>query len=65
MAEQERQVFRSDRLSKSLQLELLAWPGPFANGFVGLLQEQWEQLQGEPDWSEKIDQYLYGETITD
>ena len=23
------------------------------------------QLQGEPDWSEKIDQYLYGETITD
>jgi hypothetical protein len=23
------------------------------------------QLQGEPDWSEKIDQYLYGETIAD
>jgi hypothetical protein len=23
------------------------------------------QLQGEPDWSEKIDQYLYGETISD
>jgi hypothetical protein len=22
------------------------------------------QLQGEPDWSEKIDQYLYGETIS-
>lgn len=21
------------------------------------------QLQGEPDWSENIDQYLYGETI--
>jgi hypothetical protein len=21
------------------------------------------QLQGEPDWSEKIDQYLYGETV--
>ncbi len=23
------------------------------------------QLQGEPDWSEKIDQYLYEETISD
>jgi hypothetical protein len=22
------------------------------------------QLQGEPDWSEKIDQYLYGETVS-
>jgi hypothetical protein len=22
------------------------------------------QLQGEPDWSEKIDQYLYGETAS-
>lgn len=22
-------------------------------------------LQGEPDWSEKIDQYLYGETFSD
>lgn len=22
-------------------------------------------LHGEPDWSEKIDQYLYGETIAD
>jgi hypothetical protein len=21
------------------------------------------KLQGEPDWSEKIDQYLYGETL--
>ncbi len=21
------------------------------------------QLQGEPEWSEKIDQYLYGETV--
>ncbi len=23
------------------------------------------KLQGEPDWSEKIDQYLYGETLAD
>jgi hypothetical protein len=23
------------------------------------------KLQGVPDWSEKIDQYLYGETISD
>ncbi|MGL5835427.1 MAG: hypothetical protein ACRC1Z_19690 [Waterburya sp.] len=23
------------------------------------------KLQGEPDWSEKIDQYLYGETLSD
>ena len=23
------------------------------------------KLQGEPDWSEKIDQYLYGETVSD
>ncbi|KOR37829.1 hypothetical protein AM228_05075 [Planktothricoides sp. SR001] len=23
------------------------------------------QLQGEPDWSENIDQYLYGNSITD
>jgi hypothetical protein len=23
------------------------------------------QLEGEPDWSEKIDQYLYGETLSD
>jgi hypothetical protein len=22
------------------------------------------QLQGEPDWSEQIDQYLYGETVS-
>ncbi len=22
------------------------------------------QLQGEPEWSEKIDQYLYGETVS-
>jgi hypothetical protein len=22
------------------------------------------KLQGEPDWSEKIDQYLYGETVS-
>ncbi|MBE9199735.1 MULTISPECIES: hypothetical protein [unclassified Nodularia (in: cyanobacteria)] len=22
------------------------------------------QLQGEPDWSEQIDQYLYGESIS-
>lgn len=22
------------------------------------------QLQGEPDWSEKIDQYLYGDTLS-
>jgi hypothetical protein len=22
------------------------------------------KLQGEPDWSEKIDQYLYGETLS-
>jgi hypothetical protein len=22
------------------------------------------QLEGEPDWSEKIDQYLYGETAS-
>ncbi len=22
------------------------------------------QLKGEPDWSEKIDQYLYGETLS-
>lgn len=22
------------------------------------------QLQGEPDWSEKIDQYLYGENVS-
>jgi NADH dehydrogenase FAD-containing subunit len=22
------------------------------------------QLQGEPDWSEKIDQYLYGQTVS-
>ncbi len=22
------------------------------------------QLQGEPDWSEKIDQYLYGEPVS-
>jgi hypothetical protein len=21
------------------------------------------QLEGEPDWSEKVDQYLYGETL--
>ena len=25
---------------------------------------QFLQLQGEPDWSEKIDQYLYGETAS-
>jgi hypothetical protein len=23
------------------------------------------KLQGEPDWSETIDQYLYGETLSD
>jgi len=23
------------------------------------------KLQGEPDWSEKIDQYLYGVTLSD
>ncbi len=23
------------------------------------------ELQGQPDWSEKIDQYLYGETLSD
>lgn len=23
------------------------------------------KLQGDPDWSEKIDQYLYGETLSD
>ncbi len=23
------------------------------------------KLQGEPDWSEKIDQYLYGKTLSD
>jgi hypothetical protein len=23
------------------------------------------KLQGEPDWSEKIDQYLYGEPVAD
>jgi hypothetical protein len=23
------------------------------------------KLQGDPDWSEKIDQYLYGETVSD
>jgi hypothetical protein len=23
------------------------------------------KLQGSPDWSEKIDQYLYGETLSD
>jgi hypothetical protein len=23
------------------------------------------KLQGEPDWSEKVDQYLYGETLSD
>jgi hypothetical protein len=23
------------------------------------------KLQGEPDWSEKIDRYLYGETLSD
>jgi hypothetical protein len=23
------------------------------------------KLQGKPDWSEKIDQYLYGETLSD
>ena len=23
------------------------------------------KLQGTPDWSEKIDQYLYGETLSD
>jgi hypothetical protein len=23
------------------------------------------KLQGEPDWSEKIDQYLYGETLSE
>jgi predicted DNA-binding antitoxin AbrB/MazE fold protein len=23
------------------------------------------KLQGEPDWSEKVDQYLYGETLAD
>lgn len=23
------------------------------------------KLHGEPDWSEKIDQYLYGETLSD
>ena len=23
------------------------------------------ELQGEPDWSEKIDQYLYGQTLSD
>ena len=23
------------------------------------------QLQGEPNWSEKIDQYLYGQTLSD
>ncbi len=23
------------------------------------------QLEGEPDWSEKIDQYLYRETLSD
>jgi hypothetical protein len=23
------------------------------------------KLQGEPDWSERIDQYLYGETLSD
>ena len=23
------------------------------------------KLQGEPDWSEKIDHYLYGETVSD
>lgn len=22
------------------------------------------QLQGEPDWSEKMDQYLYGQTVS-
>jgi hypothetical protein len=22
------------------------------------------QLQGEPDWSEKVDQYLYGEKVS-
>jgi hypothetical protein len=23
------------------------------------------KIQGEPDWSEKIDQYLYGETLSE
>ncbi|MEM9276426.1 MAG: hypothetical protein AAGA80_26265 [Cyanobacteria bacterium P01_F01_bin.143] len=23
------------------------------------------KLQGEPDWSEKVDQYLYGKTLSD
>jgi hypothetical protein len=23
------------------------------------------ELQGNPDWSDKIDQYLYGETVSD
>lgn len=23
------------------------------------------KLQGKPDWSEKVDQYLYGETLSD
>jgi hypothetical protein len=23
------------------------------------------KLQGKPDWSEKIDQYLYGDTLSD
>jgi hypothetical protein len=23
------------------------------------------KLEGKPDWSEKIDQYLYGETLSD
>ena len=23
------------------------------------------KLQGDPDWSEKIDQYLYGETLSE
>jgi len=26
---------------------------------------QFLKLQGNPDWSEKIDQYLYGETLSD
>jgi hypothetical protein len=32
---------------------------------ISLKTAQSLKLQGEQDWSEKIDQYLYGETLSD